>query len=174
MAAPVLWHGQDHFEEYLSPVFARAESLREAHAAGSHAATGDHYQLELMLMGVAVAVSVAGFLVAWQMYSRRMGSADRLAEQFRPVHTLLKNKWYVDELYDAAIVRPIRWLSEQVFWQRVDVRTIDGGVNHLADAARTFGDGLRQVHSGNTRSYGAWVVVGAAAFTALLVWLAGV
>jgi NADH-quinone oxidoreductase subunit L len=171
MAAPVLWHGQDHFEEYLAPVFTRAEALRQAHGAGAHVA-GDHYQLELMLMGVAVTVSLAGFALAWQMYSRRAGMAEGVAAQFRPLHTLLKNKWYVDELYDAMIVRPIHWVSTQVFWQRIDVNTIDGGVNHLADAARTFGHGLRQVHSGNTRSYAAWVVVGAVLFTTLLLWLA--
>ncbi len=170
MAAPVLWHGSDHFEEYLAPVFARAETLREARAAG-HGAAGDHYQLELMLMGVAIAVSLAGFAAAWQMYSRRPETAERLAAQFRPAHTLLRNKWYVDEIYDTVIVKPVHWLSAQVLWQRIDVRTVDGGVNHLADAARTFGGRLRRLHSGNTRSYAAWVVAGAVAFTALLVWL---
>ncbi len=45
------------------------------------------------------------------------------------LHTLLLNKYYVDEIYDAAIVQPIKLASDEGLWKRVDVQVIDGAVN---------------------------------------------
>jgi len=67
----------------------------------------------------------------------------------------------VDELYFVAVVRPLHWLSERVFWQAVDVRIVDGAVNATALRARGLGRWARRLQSGNARSYAAWVVVGA-------------
>jgi NADH-quinone oxidoreductase subunit L len=94
--------------------------------------------------------------------------AERWKASLAGAHRLLTRKYYVDELYDAAVVQPTKWFSTQVLWQRVDVRTIDGLVNHLAAAAKTFGSGVRQIQSGNTRSYATWVVIGALLFSTLL------
>jgi NADH-quinone oxidoreductase subunit L len=85
---------------------------------------------------------------------------------------LLAGKYFVDELYGAAIVRPLTWFSSQVLWRVVDVRVIDGAVNGLGRAAEASGERLRHLNSGNTRSYAAWVVLGAALLTTALVWMA--
>lgn len=74
---------------------------------------------------------------------------------------MLLNKYYVDEFYAAAIVRPLLWLSTNVFWKATDVAGIDGTVNGIAHGAATIGDGVRHSQSGNTRSYAVWVVAGA-------------
>jgi NADH-quinone oxidoreductase subunit L len=76
----------------------------------------------------------------------------------------------VDELYAAAIVRPLVWLSENVLWKIVDVEAIDGTVNGIAHGASAVGDGVRHTQSGNTRSYAVWVVVGALAIILILFW----
>ena len=55
-----------------------------------------------------------------------------MARQFRGLHTLLLNKYYVDEFYDAAIVQPIKSISEEGLWRGFDVRLIDGAVNGVA------------------------------------------
>ena len=112
-----------------------------------------------------------GALVAWRRFllgkpSRWEGTALQ-----RMVGPLVQNKYYVDEIYDALVVRPIYWLSNIVLWRVVDERGIDGSVNGLAHAARAVGDRVRQVQSGNTRSYATWVVLGAVAVTTLLIWL---
>jgi len=124
-----------------------------------------------ILVEPAVIVAVIGFLVAWWFYIRQPQTPERLAESFHAPYKLLLNKYYVDELYDAVIVWPIHWLSNLVFWRGVDVAVIDGSVNGLADAARGFGQRLRQMQSGNTRSYATWVALGAIAFTSFLLWL---
>ena len=76
----------------------------------------------------------------------------------------------MDELYAAAVVRPLVWLSENVLWKVVDVEAIDGTVNGIAHGATAVGDTVRHTQSGNTRSYAVWVVVGALAIILIIFW----
>ncbi len=102
------------------------------------------------------------------MYLKKPGKADSLAKSMRPVYTTLLNKYYVDELYAAVVVRPLLWLSTNVFWKAADVAGIDGTVNGIAHGAAAIGDGVRHWQSGNTRSYAVWVVVGAMVVIAII------
>ena len=86
----------------------------------------------------------------------------------KPAYTTLLNKYYVDELYDAAIVKPLLWISTNVLWKAADVAGIDGAVNGIAEGATAIGDGVRHAQSGNTRSYAVWVVVGALVVMAVI------
>ena len=88
----------------------------------------------------------------------------------RAPYRLLMGKYFVDELYASLIVRPLLRISE-FFWHSVDEETIDGLVNGVADGAGEAGDRLRHLNSGNTRTYAAWVVVGAVLLTTLLAWM---
>jgi NADH-quinone oxidoreductase subunit L len=169
MAAPILWGGHDHFEKYVSPAFAVANALKEEAARATEALYT--HALELQLMGLAIGVALAGFVVAWWFYIRRPQTPERLAENFHRPYKVLLNKYYVDELYDALVVWPIHWVSREVFWRGVDAGAIDASADGLAKMARELGDDLRHMQSGNTRSYAAWVVVGAIAFTTFLIWL---
>jgi NADH-quinone oxidoreductase subunit L len=168
MALPVLWGGADQFEEFLAPAFAVAEALK-AEAARAAGLAHTHSE-ELLLMLLAIAVAAAGFLLSWWFYIRRTETPERLAEQFHAPYRILLNKYYVDELYDRLVVWPMHWLSREVFWRVFDAGAIDGSVNSLAKMTRGLGDDLRHMQSGNTRSYAAWVVAGALAFTTLLIW----
>src|SRR5438105_13893742 len=85
-----------------------------------------------------------------------------------PRSTTLPTKYYVDELYAATIVRPLLWLSTNVFWKAADVGGIDGTVNGIAHGAAAIGDGVRHSQSGNTRSYAVWVVAGAIVVLAVI------
>ena len=73
-------------------------------------------------------------------------------------------------IYAAIFVKPLVWISTRVLWNAVDEGAIDGSVNGLADGAQAVGGRLRRVESGNTRSYAAWVVVGAILFIAMVLW----
>jgi len=159
-AAPALFGGENHFERFLAPVFTAAEM--EVPSPGLAGA----------LLGAPVVASLAGFLIAWWLYLKRTEAPARLAESMRAVHGLLAGKYFVDELYGAVIVRPLVWLSTNVLWRDVDERAIDGTVNGLGRGAARSGDYLRRLHSGNTRSYAAWIIVGALLLTTVLVWMA--
>jgi NADH-quinone oxidoreductase subunit L len=165
MAAPALWGGTNHFEEFLKPVFAHAEEVRETLPAGPP------HELEKILMLAAIAAALIGFLAAWWLYLRRPKAADELAGKAAGPYTLLLHKYYVDEVYNAVVVQPIRWISTVVLWRAVDVAVIDGTVNDVAEVARGMGQELRQVQSGNGRTYATWLVLGAVLITSLFLWV---
>ena len=160
LAAPAfLPGGTDYFTKFLQPVFGGLE------VGGAEA---EAHSLELWLAGVAVAIALTGALFAYWLYLKRPGKADGLAHSLKPAYTTLLNKYYVDELYAAVVVRPLLWISTNVFWKAADVAGIDGAVNGIAAGATSIGDGLRHTQSGNTRSYAVWVVVGAIVIIAVI------
>jgi NADH-quinone oxidoreductase subunit L len=168
-AAPALWGGVDYFGRYLSPVFAFATSGGEPTSPADLAAAAS---LEHQLMIAAIGAALLGLFLAWWMYIKRPDQPKKLSESLSAVYRLLLGKYFIDELYAAVIVGPLLWISRNVLWHTVDERIIDGTVNGVADTAQNFGQAARQTESGNTRSYAAWIVVGAVAFTSLLLWLA--
>jgi NADH-quinone oxidoreductase subunit L len=74
---------------------------------------------------------------------------------------LLLNKYYVDELYDAAIVHPLRDGSTSVLWKTVDARIIDGAVNGTGHLVRESAGALRLLQNGSLRVYAASLFTGA-------------
>ncbi|MBZ5527879.1 MAG: NADH-quinone oxidoreductase subunit L [Acidobacteriia bacterium] len=167
MAAPSFWGGTDHFTAFLAPVFGAEAAPEAATAAVSEAA---EHSLELTLAGVAVATAFLGFFLAFWLYLRRPGVADQIAKSAKGAYTTLLNKYYVDELYAAVIIRPLVWISDNVLWRAVDASGIDGAVNGAAAGTTALGDRLRRAHSGNTRSYAVWVVIGALLILAVIFW----
>jgi NADH-quinone oxidoreductase subunit L len=159
-AAPaMLGTGQDYFAKLLQPIFGGVE------VAGAEV---EAHSLEVTLAIVAVLTALLGWAVAYWLYLKRPEKTDALAKSMKPVYTTLLNKYYVDELYAAAIVKPLLWISTNVLWKGADVAGIDGAVNGIAEGATAIGDGVRHAQSGNTRSYAVWVVVGALVVMAVI------
>jgi NADH-quinone oxidoreductase subunit L len=115
---------------------------------------------DMTLMAISVAAGVIGILVALVMYVLQPGMADSLAGSVKGLYTLVYNKYFVDELYDAAVVKPVVDGSRVLLWKGVDVGVIDGMANGIASRARDVGGVLRLLQSGNIRSYAAWVLFG--------------
>jgi len=162
LAAPALFGGTDYFSSFLAPVFASSASGAEA---VNEAAT---HQLEIILAIVAVASALLGLGVAFWLYIRQPGKPEQLAKSMKPVYNTLLNKYYVDELYAAVIIKPLMWISTNVLWKGIDVAGIDGTVNGIATGATAIGDTVRHTQSGNTRSYAVWVVIGALVVIAVI------
>jgi NADH-quinone oxidoreductase subunit L len=129
--------------EYLQPVFPLAEGHED-----------------VTLMAISTMAGLLGIFLAWLMYVARPGMADAFAGRIRGLYTLVLNKYYVDEIYDAAVVRPLVGGSRAVLWKGVDAGAIDGAVNGIAERARGVGSALRLIQSGNIRSYATWVLFG--------------
>jgi len=162
-ALPEFWGGTDSFANFLAPALGSPE-------AGSGISEPVAHSLQMTLAGVAVFTALLGFLVAFWLYIRQPGKPAELAKSLKGAYTTLLNKYYVDELYAAVIVKPLVWLSTYALWKFVDVGVIDGTVNSVADGARSIGDTVRHAQSGNTRSYAVWVVVGALIILAIIFW----
>ena len=112
------------------------------------------------LMMISVASGVIGILIAWFVYIAKPAMADSLASTFKWLYTPLYNKYYVDEIYDAMVVKPLVGGSRWVLWKGADAGLIDGSVNGVGALAQKVGGVLRLLQSGNIRSYATWVLFG--------------
>ncbi len=168
VAAPKLVGGIDYFDGFLQPVFTRYAASPVVSEASGAPGVSAGMQLLLAIVGIPVILAVIGLLVAWWFYIKNPKAPKKLAQQLHAAYVLLWNKYFVDEIYLALIIRPLLWVSRNVLWKVIDAGAIDGAVNGTASAARESGGVVRELQSGNTRSYASWVVVGAVGFTMLL------
>jgi NADH-quinone oxidoreductase subunit L len=122
-----------------------------------HSAEGPE---DFTLMAISVAAGLIGIGVAWAMYLFKPGMADAFAGNVSGLYKLVYNKYFVDEIYDAAVVRPLVGGSRAVLWKAVDAAGIDGAANGMGTLAQGVGGVLRRIQSGNIRSYATWVVFG--------------
>jgi NADH-quinone oxidoreductase subunit L len=116
-----------------------------------------------LLTYISVAAGLAGIGLAWLVYLVKPGTADSLAQMFKAPYQLFYNKYFVDEIYDATVVKHLVGGSRIVLWKGVDAGLIDGIVNGLGARCRDAGSVLRLLQSGNIRSYATWVLFGSVA-----------
>jgi len=191
VGVPHALKGNNAIESFLEPSFEASPSVpsRTASAAGgalqtvavqeprteppggeSHAPAADE-ATELTLMGISVGIAFAGIGIAFFFWQRNRQMADSLANQFGGLYRLLLNKYYVDELYDAAIVQPIKLLSTGALWKGVDAGLIDGTVNGVGSLVRVGSNRLRRVQTGSVRTYAASLFLGVALILGWYLWL---
>ncbi len=147
-----------HFEHFLAPVFITSATAPEPVSHGP----------ELGLAFVSLAVAVLGFLVAWQFYFRKPGTAAALAQRFRPAYSLVAHKYWVDEIYGIVIVGPLLAVSRLFLGGIVDTGLVQGTGAGLAGGTRGLGWITRRMQSGNIRSYAGWLALGAAVLIAVV------
>src|SRR6185436_6087030 len=97
------------------------------------------------LMLVSTAVALAGIGIAAYFFLKNRRAADAIAERFSGVRRLLLNKYYVDEIYDATVVQPLRIVSEEGLWKVVDVKIIDAAVNGVGQTVSASSEGVRRI-----------------------------
>ena len=154
--APVLGGHEAHLAEksmtgiaYASEVASHAESTVQ-HSVG----------LELFMMGVSVAIGLAGIITAYYFYLRRPELPGKIAERFKGAYNLLVNKYFVDELYHAYVVTPINMIST-FLWRGVDEKVVDGAmVNGTAWLVKRVSGGLRRLQTGSVQNYALSILIG--------------
>ncbi len=125
------------FQHWLEPVLLPISDLGPFHF---HTAS---HQLEWILMGISVAIASLGVLLAYRLYVRRKPVPDVLEQRLGPVHRLLANKYWVDELYHATVIGGTLAFSRILWW--FDAWIVDGIVNsvrHVTVIALGFGSNL--------------------------------
>ena len=118
---------------------------------------------EMVLTSISVAFGLGGIALSYLMYVVNTSIPDKITSALGGLYTLVYNKYYVDEIYDTTIVRPLIQGSESVLWKTADAGLIDGIVNGAGTESQAIGGILRLLQSGNIRSYATWVVIGAVA-----------
>jgi NADH-quinone oxidoreductase subunit L len=143
------------FARFLQPVLPLHEAEHGAAVA-----------FALLLLSAMVAVG--GVLLAWAMYGLRPARGESIGVAKNPIHVLLLRKYYVDELYDAAFVRPLLRLFE---WcaRAFDLGLIDGIVNGIGRSVAGCSQGMRRIQTGFVMNYALGILLGAAAVIAFLV-----
>jgi len=124
LGVPHAWsllEGFHGFERWLEPAFASAAT--EAARGGAHDAS-----TEWILMGISVAVAIIGIVVARYFYHHKPHVPDTLEKSLRPLHGLLYNKYYVDEIYDFLFVNGLGKGGGRVLGA-FDRNVVDGAVN---------------------------------------------
>jgi NADH-quinone oxidoreductase subunit L len=148
-----LFGGSARLERWLHPATRASASL----ARLPELASGT----EWLLIGVAVATALAGMLGAWRLLDLERLVPARLAPAETGVARLLWKKYYVDEVYNALLVRPLVWVSRQVLWRFVDQRVVDGaGVNGPARLSQALGWVGSKLQTGELGFYVVVFVVG--------------
>jgi len=142
--------GLNAIDPFLAPVLAAPE-------AAGHAA--DH-AMEYLLMAVSVLVAAGGIGLAYVFYVRSPALPARVAASAAGLYRLSFNKWYVDELYDAIVIRPTVALAHAL-WRGVDVFIIDGAVNGVGRVTQAWGTVLRVMQSGQLQHYALFMALGA-------------
>jgi NADH-quinone oxidoreductase subunit L len=166
--------GSNRIEAFLEPSFEAhamapatefqiSEGRREAAAPAEpvhETSEADHGSTELMLMALSFGTAVAGIGLAFFFWLRTPYGADGIAKAMKPIHTLLLNKYWIDELYNAVIVQPIKLMSTFVLWKGADAGLIDGTVNGVGAFVRGTSGGIRRLQTGSVRAYAASLFIG--------------
>jgi NADH-quinone oxidoreductase subunit L len=120
LLAGVIFHGV-FIGEGFEPFW--RESVAIGH--GEHSIMEAFHHVPTLVKFAPFLAMAGGFLVAWWMYIRRPGSAEKLAGEHESLYLFLLNKWYFDELFDRILVRPAMLLG-RFLWKRGDGWLIDG------------------------------------------------
>ncbi|HVJ07046.1 MAG TPA: NADH-quinone oxidoreductase subunit L [Acidisarcina sp.] len=171
---PEALRGSDWFAHFLAPALNNAPPLTGAsgQAAGAfvitqHVVAETTPHMERILSGLAVLIAALGWFVADTFYRRSPELPVKLAASFSGLRSLLVHKYWVDEIYQALIVRPLLLSSRFVLGGAVEGVVVQGGGRTAAGIAGGLGAILRRIQSGNIRSYAGWLAIGAAAMLLL-------
>ena len=124
-----------------------------------------HYETPLLVLSVVLAL--AGLATAMFVFGEGTARAERLQRRFAGLHRWLSGKYFIDELYENVIGRPLVWVSGFVFLHLGDRKLLDGTLNGLAALGQRSAARLGRVQTGNLHLY-AWFVL--AGIVGALLW----
>jgi NADH-quinone oxidoreductase subunit L len=122
---------------------------------------------EWLLVALATAAALLGIVLAFVLYRKTPALPGRLVSRFPGIYRLLVGKYYLDEVYDAVVVRPLVRGAERVY-ERFDLKVIDGALDGSAAAAGLAGRGLNILQNGLVRDYALAFLIGAILFLGFL------
>jgi NADH-quinone oxidoreductase subunit L len=150
-------------EHTLEPVVAHMPAAETA--IGTETATdahGSEVAEERLLTLVSVVIAVLGLGIGWLVFQRR---------PLLQMPRILENKYYVDEIYDTTLIRPIETVSREGLWKIIDKGVIDGGLHSIGEAVTELGRVARYLQAGFVRGYAAIILLGALILIGLFAYL---
>ena len=121
--------------------------------ADTHAAhSAEEVTAERLLAGLSVLIGLLGIGAGWYLFQK---------QPLMQMPRLLENKYYVDEVYDASLIRPIKAGSREGLWKIIDIGVIDGLLHAIGEAVTEMGRLARHMQAGFVRGYAAIILFGA-------------
>jgi NADH-quinone oxidoreductase subunit L len=128
----------------------------------AHEHSSEEVTAERMLAGLSVLVGLLGIGAGWYLFKNR---------PLLQMPRLLENKYYVDEIYDTALIHPIEAGSREGLWKIFDVGVIDGLLHSIGEAVTEAGRLARYLQAGFVRGYAAIILLGALILIGLFAYL---
>ncbi len=120
---------------------------------------------------LALAATAVGIAFAWLMYIRQPALPGRIAGTATALYRTLLNKYYIDQIYNLVVTRPLFWIAGPVFARGVDQQGIDGFVDGSAITVENSGEAVRRVETGNVQHYVLVYLFGVIAIAAYYLYL---
>ncbi len=155
IGVPELFSGEhgNIFHNWLHPIFKPAELKLAQYGTHTHLE-------EIILMVLSVAGAAAAIYFARYVYLRKTEIAEKISTNFQGLYRLLLNKYFVDEVYDTTIVKPIVKVSDSFLWKITDVKLIDGLVNGTAAFFTGIAGEIRKMQTGVAQFYAVIMMLG--------------
>lgn len=147
LGLPEFWHMPNWMSEHLSPIILHKNPSTLEHTT------------EWILMGLASLAAIVVIYFAYSMFVVNRVLPLASEEKMKWWQKLVYNKYYVDEIYDAAIRKPLDLISE-AFYKFLDLQVVDGIVNGVGSAVKGTGSAIRLFQTGNIGFYIVSMVIG--------------
>jgi NADH-quinone oxidoreductase subunit L len=159
-------HGSEQTPQSVSPGTQETETTSPANsltaaAAVSHESTPEELNAERLLALISVLIAAAGIGAGWVIFKKR---------PTMELPRILQNKYYVDEIYDAALIHPIESASREGLWKIFDIGVIDGLLHSIGEAVVEAGRVGRYLQAGLLRGYAAIILFGALILIGVFAW----
>lgn len=147
LGLPEFWHMPNWMSNNLESIIIR-----------KNPSTLNH-ETEWMLMGIAVLAASVTIYLAYIIYRQKKTIPLKEGDKMPALQSVIYNKYYVDEFYDAVIRKPLDALSV-LFHKFFDLQVVDGIVNGVGSAVKGLGSGIRLIQQGNIGFYVTSMVIG--------------
>ena len=164
----LLWG--DAIKRFLAPVFSYAV-LTPGKAVPVGGVESIPATVIVIIGLIALGVGIIGIILAWIFYIQNPRLPDRIAASLHGLYEVLWHKYYIDELYNLFVTRPLFWISTIILSRTIDRGIIDGIVNGTGLTVEESGEGVRRVETGNLQHYAFAYLIGVIGIAAYYVYL---
>jgi NADH-quinone oxidoreductase subunit L len=151
---PHILGGGAWFEKFLKPVIAKPEHIE---AIVEHSVSSEY-----LLMLLSIVAAAIGITTAYLFYIKNPERPKRFALKLSGAYQLILHKYYIDEVYDYLVVKPL-YITSLIFWKIFDVSVIDGSINGTARFFGSLSQRLRVFQTGYVRNYALVLLIGVVA-----------
>ncbi len=145
---PHVLGGGNHIEHFLTSVLSMQEGARVSP------------EMKLPLMGISILVALCGIAFSLYIFLWRTAPSQRRAAGFVRMKRIIENKFFIDEIYEAMVLKPLRTFADRISFRIIDASLIEGFVHSLGPFVYFWSKRLSRMHTGNIQHYVLYIFLG--------------